>query len=250
MIAGSIASPFECIKHRQMLSTVSRLDHLYIEISQMSRFMLARTGQFRSLSTTSFLLRHIQYDFQKIQSLVSNATDSTKLIDVREPHEFEAGAIPKAINLPLSQLQESLTQLSASDFSKKYGTEKPGKNDRVVFYCRSGVRSTKAAEIAESSGLAEVGNYKGSFLDWESQNKDSTASSNGIKNPDLESGKGDGAEGGIDLKAMNQKEEARAQSQSQSTKDKEANSSLAGRKVEESESVKSGAEMGGGKKLQ
>lgn len=164
---------------------------------------------------------------------------------MREIHEFEAGAIPTSLNVPLSTLQASLT-LSDAAFKEKFGRSKPSVNDDVVFYCKSGVRSTKAAEIAESAGFKQVGNYKGSWTDWATKTKGEAQGTTPVKNPNLESGKGDGADGGIDLKAMNQKEEKRAQA----TKEKEGGKPLSGHNAEESESVKSGAELSGNKKFE
>jgi len=48
--------------------------------------------------------------------------------DVREPEELQQeGKIPNAINLPLSNLQESLN-LSDSSFREKFSFGKPEKN--------------------------------------------------------------------------------------------------------------------------
>ena len=40
----------------------------------------------------------------------------------------------------------------------------------MVFYCRSGVRSRAAAELARQGGWKNVGEYAGSWLDWEKNN--------------------------------------------------------------------------------
>lgn len=159
-----------------------------------------------------------------------------------------------------------------TEFKDRFGFEKPKKEvDELVFYCQKGVRSSKAAEIAEREGFQKVGNYKGSYAEWSSQfNSQSTtstgeesaigkaaqrgtsssSSSGALKNPNLKSGHGEGADGGIDLKAMNQKEEKRAEGRKQ--QEKKGEKTLAGSKegAEESESVTSGAEMSGGKKFE
>jgi rhodanese-related sulfurtransferase len=36
-----------------------------------------------------------------------------------------------------------------------------------VFYCKAGVRSRAAAELARQAGWEKVGEYPGSWLDWE-----------------------------------------------------------------------------------
>jgi rhodanese-related sulfurtransferase len=87
-------------------------------------------------------------------------------LDVREPAELTAaGKIPNALNLPLSSLQETLS-LSPVAFREKFEAEKPGKDKEVIFYCKAGVRSTNASNLAKEAGYPRIGNYTGSFDDW------------------------------------------------------------------------------------
>lgn len=37
----------------------------------------------------------------------------------------------------------------------------------MVFYCKAGVRSRAAAELAKQAGWKAVGEYPGSWMDWE-----------------------------------------------------------------------------------
>ena len=37
----------------------------------------------------------------------------------------------------------------------------------MVFFCKAGVRSRSAAGLAGQAGYENVGEYKGSWLDWE-----------------------------------------------------------------------------------
>jgi rhodanese-related sulfurtransferase len=85
--------------------------------------------------------------------------------DVREPHEYAEGYIPKAKNMPINSQPGGLA-LSAEDFEDKFGFPKPGPEEEVVFYCRAGVRSKAAATLAESLGFTNVREYRGSWLDW------------------------------------------------------------------------------------
>ena len=85
--------------------------------------------------------------------------------DVREPAEFADGAIPTSINIPISSQPDAL-MLSAEDFEDRFGFEKPGTDKEVVFYCKAGVRSSAAAKLASQSGYSRVGEYRGSWLDW------------------------------------------------------------------------------------
>ncbi|CCG83917.1 protein of unknown function [Taphrina deformans PYCC 5710] len=214
----------------------------------------------RSLSHAA-LLREQEYDYTRISNLIRSPSPSQKLIDVREPHEFAAGHIPTSINLPLSTLEATLS-LPASEFRRRLGVEKPAVEEEVVFYCKAGVRSTSASRIAERQGYRAVGNYRGSWTDYASRRDAGdgggggkrafstarlTADDDKAPNPNVQDGTGQGAPGGIDLKKMNQGEEKRAEADKAREKE---DGNLAGAKEEESESVRSGAELSGNKKFE
>ncbi|MDO5040578.1 MAG: rhodanese-like domain-containing protein [Peptoniphilus sp.] len=63
--------------------------------------------------------------------------DTVKLIDVREPGEFDSGHVPGAINIPLGSI------LGSKEFSK---------DDVLILYCRSGARSATAQKALEREG--------------------------------------------------------------------------------------------------
>ena len=64
--------------------------------------------------------------------------DGAQLVDVRAPHEWEAGRISGAVHLPLDELAERAGELDAG---------RP-----VVLYCRGGNRSSMATEALAESG--------------------------------------------------------------------------------------------------
>jgi rhodanese-related sulfurtransferase len=77
---------------------------------------------------------------------------SAMLIDVREPHEFRGGSIPKAVNMPLSSLRGELSKIPM---------------DREVFvYCKSGMRSKKAAALISKAGHRHIYNLQGGIMSW------------------------------------------------------------------------------------
>jgi rhodanese-related sulfurtransferase len=88
------------------------------------------------------------------------------LIDVREPHEYTAGFIPTSINIPVSSQPDALF-LPPDEFEERFGFPKPDIDKEVVFYCKAGVRSKAAANLAEQSGYQKVSEYRGSWLDWQ-----------------------------------------------------------------------------------
>jgi rhodanese-related sulfurtransferase len=101
-----------------------------------------------------------------MQNLLSAPSLRTVLIDVREPHEYAAGFIPTALNIPITSQPDALF-LSNEDFEDRFGFAKPLLDQEVVFYCRSGVRSAAAAQLAVQNGYTDVAEYQGSWLDWE-----------------------------------------------------------------------------------
>lgn len=103
-------------------------------------------------------------DYAAVKKLVNES--NKLLIDVREPKELqETGQIPSSINIPLGIVSQ---ELAAKDqlFKSKYARNKPQPDTELVFHCRSGVRSLKAAEAAVAMGFKNVKNYEGSWLDW------------------------------------------------------------------------------------
>ena len=87
-------------------------------------------------------------------------------VDVREPAEYAAGYIPNAINIPIKSQPDAM-MLPADEFEDRFGFEKPSADKEVVFYCKSGVRSSAAAQLAQQLGYQKVAEYRGSWLDWE-----------------------------------------------------------------------------------
>jgi tRNA 2-thiouridine synthesizing protein A len=69
------------------------------------------------------------------------------LVDVRGPGEFDSGALPGAINLPLPQLRDRLGELDPS---------RP-----VLLYCASGFRSYLASQILRQRGFDQVRSLSG-----------------------------------------------------------------------------------------
>lgn len=76
------------------------------------------------------------------------------VIDVREAREFKRSHIPEARLMPLSTLRSAMLELP---------------RDRVlVFVCRGGRRSARAACLAQSLGYEHVSVLQGGMLAWES----------------------------------------------------------------------------------
>ncbi|KAI1660786.1 Rhodanese-like protein [Daldinia decipiens] len=112
------------------------------------------------------------WNFEEIKTAVSTPTSTPKvtIIDTREPSELAAtGRIPGALNIPIASAPESF-HIPADEFADRFGFERPAPSsdggEVVVFYCKAGVRSRAAAQIAREAGWENVGEYPGSWVDW------------------------------------------------------------------------------------
>lgn len=85
-------------------------------------------------------------------------TDNVQLIDVRTPAEFQEGHIPNAENI----------DYYSSDFIAEI--QNLDKNKPVYVYCKSGGRSSDAAEILHENGFKEVYDLKGGITAWHNEN--------------------------------------------------------------------------------
>ncbi|XP_056100278.1 thiosulfate:glutathione sulfurtransferase-like [Rhinichthys klamathensis goyatoka] len=102
--------------------------------------------------------------YEQLKLMMS--TGSVQLVDVREPHELEAGFIPGATNIPLREVEQAL-RLSPDQFRELYGITKPHREDSdFVLYCVRGVRSLTALETARALGYTRARHYAGGFSEW------------------------------------------------------------------------------------
>lgn len=73
--------------------------------------------------------------------------DGAKIIDVRTPDEYSEGHINNAVNIPLDTLKSKLGNLK--------------KDQTIIVYCASGVRSSSAKKMLELNGFTHVYNGGG-----------------------------------------------------------------------------------------
>ncbi|KAH0434291.1 rhodanese domain-containing protein [Colletotrichum camelliae] len=87
--------------------------------------------------------------------------------DAREPGELvQTGCIPGAINIPVGTAPQSF-HMTSEDFEDLHGFKRPGQDQELIIYCKAGVRSRALASLAKEAGWKNVGEYPGSWLDWE-----------------------------------------------------------------------------------
>eukprot|EP00118_Oscarella_pearsei_P000784 m.5793 g.5793 ORF g.5793 m.5793 type:complete len:143 (+) comp14119_c0_seq2:16-444(+) len=142
----------------------------------MSRFWfisssLQRSVPFRRQLFQRFLsCERPWYDVEYSDFRKRMDSEDLLLLDVRERHEYQAGMIRNAINIPLGDVERAL-QMSEVTFQNVYGVSKPDKNDsNIVFHCLGGVRSRKALNIAHSLGYGQAQHYIGGYQEWTEKN--------------------------------------------------------------------------------
>ncbi len=79
------------------------------------------------------------------------------LLDVREPYEFAAGHVPKAVNIPLGTLAERMEWFD--------------KDAETLVICESGHRSATAARKLTRAGFSDVHSVKGGTAAWKGKLK-------------------------------------------------------------------------------
>ncbi|MFN4294498.1 MAG: rhodanese-like domain-containing protein [Thermoflexales bacterium] len=88
---------------------------------------------------------------ERYKAEFADARKPHTLIDVRTPEEFKSGHIPGAINIDVQVLARRLDDIP--------------RDRAVVLYCRSGNRSSYAAQMLQRAGYAEVYDL-GGIGDW------------------------------------------------------------------------------------
>lgn len=81
--------------------------------------------------------------------------ETTTILDVREENEFAKGHIENAINIPLSKLDQQLTQIKGII------------NQPIIAVCQTGARSSSACRTLCKNGFSQVFNMTGGMQAWE-----------------------------------------------------------------------------------
>jgi sulfur-carrier protein adenylyltransferase/sulfurtransferase len=82
------------------------------------------------------------------------------VLDVREPDEYEQGAIPGAVHIPRGTLESSVENRITD------------KSAPVIIHCASGVRSAFAAKTLSDMGYQDVVSVIGGFNKWKDEGRD------------------------------------------------------------------------------
>jgi molybdopterin/thiamine biosynthesis adenylyltransferase/rhodanese-related sulfurtransferase len=88
------------------------------------------------------------------------AVPGTVVLDVREPDEYEQGAVPGAVHIPRGHLESQVESRLAD------------RDAPVVVYCAGGTRSAFAADTLTQLGYTNVVSMNGGFNKWKNESRD------------------------------------------------------------------------------
>ena len=91
----------------------------------------------------------------KDASVIFKNSPNVQLIDVRTKEEFASGHIKDAINIPITDV----------DFSERI--QNLNKKEPVYLYCRSGSRSSKAANEISNLSFTTIYDIDGGIKNWQ-----------------------------------------------------------------------------------
>ncbi len=83
----------------------------------------------------------------------------TVVLDVREPDEYEQGALPGAVHIPRGHLESQVEN------------KLPDRDAHVVVYCAGGTRSAFAADTLAQLGYTDVVSMAGGFNKWKDEGR-------------------------------------------------------------------------------
>ena len=86
--------------------------------------------------------------------------DKAVVLDVREPDEYEQGALAGAVHIPRGTLETSVEGRI------------PDKSSHLVIYCAAGVRSAFAAKTLQELGYTDVASVIGGFNRWKDEGRE------------------------------------------------------------------------------
>lgn len=100
-------------------------------------------------------LRRAGNDLNTTQATQLINREDAVIIDVRDSHEYAAGHLPNARNIPLKDLASRAGELESL------------KEQALLLVCASGVRSGQACAQLQKLGFAKLNNLDGGVHAWE-----------------------------------------------------------------------------------
>src|SRR5437588_4277577 len=108
------------------------------------------------------LLQQAKQDIREVDTATADELRSRPgavVLDVREPDEYEQGAIPGAVHIPRGNLESNVEG------------RVPDHESRVVVHCAGGTRSAFAAKTLAELGYTDVVSMAGGFNKWKDEQR-------------------------------------------------------------------------------
>lgn len=131
------------------------------EVINVSGGFLSLSNYVRSITPENFMLNLPAPELKQLgEDVEDEKTESTKaevkqeettgplVVDVRTEEEYAYGAYPGAINIPLDELEQRITELKKTD-------------RQIILYCASGARSAYALRFLRANGINNAENGGG-----------------------------------------------------------------------------------------
>lgn len=131
----------QVIKSGGTIADLSRIEHAYAPPYSSAKDPVAMAGYVAG-NILSGKMKPIYW-----RQVKDAAPGEFVLVDVRTPMEYEAGALPGAINIPLDTMRSGLAGIP--------------KNKPIVVYCGVGLRGYLASNILRMNGFDDVRNLVG-----------------------------------------------------------------------------------------
>jgi len=111
------------------------------------------------MKTLLLILLGFQWSHQMVQPnhVEKLLEQNIRVVDVRTPEEFSAGALPNAENV-------SVTSLSFLSEIGDYAKDEP-----ILVYCKMGSRSARAVLIMKTLGFQNIYELEGGYVAWKDQ---------------------------------------------------------------------------------
>ena len=93
-----------------------------------------------------------EIDVKQLAGLLESDPEGLLLVDVRSASEMAQGMLPGAQAVPMH-----LVPLRLDEWRRE---------KKIVFYCRSGIRSAQVCGYLQQQGIDHVINLRGGIVDW------------------------------------------------------------------------------------
>jgi len=144
---------------------------LLIDLSIVyTKYNFNSRGRMKMMKTAEQLILNAKSQIQEVsvaELFEAMQNHKTILIDVREPDEFQAAAIDRAVNYPRGILEMRIHQHPlASHYCDTQQALEHLKDQPIYLICGTGGRSALATDTLQNMGFTQVKSVQGGYQAW------------------------------------------------------------------------------------